>query len=300
MNEERKFFDINVNKYDREKSFAVYRPSSLNQPRSNSVMFVMEKYVGMSAVLDRVKDCLIFWPKEILVPLVIKERHAVILSDAPRKDYNRFFRDNKIEYYPKQEEFEFVQGAMICKGAVIGNDCTIMPGAYVGGEVTCGNNVYIGCGAKLVGHVEIGNNVVIRENTVIGADGLTTDRDEDGSALTMPQFGGVVIGAEVQIGANTVIGRGAIDDTVIGKGCKIDNCCFISHNVILEENVFIVGETLMMGSSKAGRRSYISGNVVVRNKVMIEEGAFVGMGAVVTKDVKRKTIVMGNPAKERQ
>lgn len=300
MNEEKKFFAVNVNQYDKGKKFWVYRPSSLNHPRSNSVMFVMERYIDMAEALERVENCLIFWPKEFPVPEKIKREHAVILSDAPRKDYNRFFRDNNIQYYPGKEDFEIVQGAIICKDAVIGNNCTIMPNAYIGGDVTIGDNTYIGCGTKLVGHVEIGNNVVIRENTVIGADGLTTERDEDGSALTMPQFGGVIIGDGVQIGANTVIGRGAIDNTVIGKGCKIDNCCFISHNVILEENVFVVGETLMMGSSRAGRQSYISGNVVVRNKVMIEEGAFVGMGAVVTKDVNKGTTVMGNPAKERK
>lgn len=300
MNKGKRFFDVNVNKYDNRKNFAVYRPSSLNQPQSDSVMFVMEKYLGMASALEQVEHCLVFWPKGIPAPDEITKKHAVVFSDAPRKDYNRFFRDNGIVYYPKQEDFNLVQGAMICKGAVLGENCTIMPGAYIGGDVALGNNVYVGCGAKLVGHVEIGNDVVIRENTVIGADGLTTEREEDGSALTMPQFGGVVIGDKAQIGANTVIGRGAIDNTVIGKGCKIDNCCFISHNVILEENVFVVGETLMMGSSRAGRQSYISGNAVVRNKVMIEEGAFVGMGAVVTKDVKKKTTVMGNPAKERQ
>lgn len=297
--EGKKYFDINVNKYDREKEFAVYRPSSLNQPQSNSVMFIMEKYVDMASALEKVENCLIFWPKDFPVPAKIKEMHAIIPSDAPRKDYNRFFRDNGIEYYPRPEEFETVQGAVICKNAVIGNNCVIMPGAYIGGEVTLGDNVYIGCGAKLVGHIEIGNDVVIRENTVIGADGLSTERDEDGTALTMPQFGGVIIGDRVQIGANTVIGRGAIDNTIIGKGCKIDNCCFISHNVILGENVFVVGETLMMGSSRAGKQSYISGNVVIRNKVTIGEGAFIGMGAVVTKDVKKETTVMGNPAKER-
>lgn len=295
-----KFFNINVNKYDNEKEFVVYRPSSLNRPQSNSVMFVMEKYIDMAVSLEKVKECLVFWPRNYPVSAAIKERHAVVLSDAPRKDYIRFFHDSGISYYPKNEEFEIVQGALICKGAVIGDNCNIMPGAYVGGETILGNNVYIGCGAKLVGYVEIGNDVVIRENTVIGADGLSTERDEDGSALTMPQFGGVIIGDGAQIGANTVIGRGAIDNTVIGRGCKIDNCCFISHNVILDENVFVVGETLMMGSSYAGKHSYISGNVVVRNKVKIGENALVGMGAVVTKDVNKEAIVMGNPAKERK
>ena len=296
---EKEFFRFNVNKYVTEKDFFVYRPSSLNNPKPHSVMFVMERCIDMTYVLENIDSCLVFYPKGYSITQTILDKHAVVFSDAPRKEYNRFFRDNGITYYPDQEEYRIEQGAMICKGAVIGKNCTIMPGAYLGSEVRLGNNVYIGCGAKLVGYIEIGDNVVIRENTVIGADGLTTERDEDGSALTMPQFGGVVIGDKVQIGANSVIGRGAIDNTVIGKGCKIDNCCFISHNVVLEENVFVVGETLMMGGSTAGRNSYISGNSVVRNKITIGEDAFVGMGSVVTKNVNENEVVMGNPARVR-
>ena len=295
----KEYFSINVNKYDLNKDFFVVRPASLNFPKNNAVMFVMEKYVSMANALDTVKECLVFWPEKYDVPEKLKKRHVFVQSAAPRKEYNRFFKDNRIKYYPKPEEYNIVNGAYISKSAVIGEDCTIMPGAYIGGEVTIGNRVYVGCGTKLVGCIEIGEDVVIRENTVIGADGLTTERDDDGSALTMPQFGGVIIGDRTQIGANTVIGRGAIDNTIIGSGCKIDNCCFISHNVTLEENVFVVGETLMMGSSKAKKNSYISGNVVVRNKVTIGENAFVGMGAVVTKDVENDVTVLGNPAKER-
>ena len=294
------FFSVCVSKYDGEKDFCVFRPSSLNNPKSNSVMFVMDKYVDQADALRKVEKCLVFWPESFDVPEDIRISHAVVLSSAPRKDYNRFFRDNNITYYPPKESFHMIDGAFIADGAIIGKNCIVMPGAYVGGEVSIGDNVYIGCGTKLVGRITIGSNVVIRENAVVGADGLTTDRDDDGSALTMPQFGGVVIGDGVQIGANTVIGRGAIDNTVIGAGSKIDNSCFISHNVSIGENVFIVGETLMMGSSKAEKNAYISGNSVIRNKVTIGENAFIGMGSVVTKDVVSNITVMGNPAKERK
>lgn len=97
--------------------------------------------------------------------------------------------------------------------------------------------------SNFLGEAHVGNNVVIRENTVIGADGLTTDRDENGKALTIPQFGGVILEDDVQIGALTVIERGAIDNTTIKKGSKIDNSCFISHNVTIEEDAFLVYRT---------------------------------------------------------
>ena len=172
-----------------------------------------------------------------------------------------------------------------------------MPGAYIGGEVELGDNCYIGAGARLVGEIHAGNNVVIRENSVVGADGLSTDRDEDGKALTMPQFGGVILGDDVQIGALTVIARGAIDYTIIGRGAKIDNSTFISHNVVLGEDTFVVGETIMFGSSSTGERAFISGNATIRDGRHVGTDAKVGMGAVVVKNVEDGAVVKGNPAK---
>lgn len=190
-----------------------------------------------------------------------------------------------------------VDSAFIADGAVIGERVVIMPGAYIGGEAQIGNDVYIGAGVKIVGEAIIGNRVVIRENTVIGADGLSTDRDEDGRAATMPQFGSVILEDDVQVGANTVIARGAIDSTVIGKGSKIDNQCFISHNVKMGEDTFVVGETIMFGSSSTGKRAYISGNSTIRNGIHVGEQALVGMGSVVVKNVEDRSVVKGNPAR---
>lgn len=295
----KKFFEVNVDKYEADKHFKIFYPSSLNRPRSNSVMFVMKKYLGDAGVLRDVSECLIFWPRGCDISKGIRNHNVVIESEEPRKSYIRFFYENGIINLPQQESYDVVNGAIICKGAQIGQNCVIMPGAYISSETEVGDNTYIGCGTKIVGSAHIGKNVVIRENTTIGADGLSTERDTDGSALTMPQFGGVTIEDRVQIGAGVVIARGAIDDTLIGEGSKIDNSSFISHNVKLGRNVFVVGETIMMGSSKAEDGAYISGNSVIRNKITIGEDAFIGMGSVVTKNIEEGVIVMGNPAKER-
>ena len=248
-------------------------------------------------IRDRVENCLVFWPESVAVPPNIRERHAVCKVAEPHKEFARFFSDNGITYLPKFEEYEVINSAYIAKGAVIGENCKIFPGVYIGSEVTIGDNAYIGSGAKLLGEVCIGNNVVIRENAVIGADGLTTDRDENGKALTIPQFGGVVLEDDVQIGALTVIGRGAIDHTVIKRGSKIDNCCFISHNVQIGEDAFVVGETIMFGSSSLGNQGYISGNATIRDGRHVGSRAKVGMGAVVIRDVDDEAVVIGNPAK---
>ena len=291
------FFNISVNRYDKEKEFNVYRPASLNHPKDSAVMFITPSYMSYMEALLQCRDCLVFWPSHIDVPAEIRDRHAVCLCGDPREEYCRFYRDNKIFYLPENQNYSIVNGAFIADGAKIGRNCRIFPGAYLGCEVELGDEVYIGSGVRLIGRVRVGDRVVIRENTVVGSDGLSTNRDEDGHALTMPQFGGVLIEDDVQIGALTVICRGAIDDTTIHRGSKIDNSCFISHNVQLGEDTFIVGETILCGSSTTGDRSYVSGGATVRDGMRIGSGAMVGLGSVVVKDVADNTIVKGNPAR---
>lgn len=291
-----KLFCVSAAKYAEAYRFEVYRPASLDRPGDHSVMFINEKNAGRIDRIAEVRNCIIFHPTTLEIPRSVKEHNLTIPSEDPRTAYCLFFRENRITYLPKKEKMQCVDGAMIAQTAVIGENSTIMPLAYIGGEVTIGDNVYIGTGAKIVGKVRIGSNVVIRENAVIGADGLSTDRDAEGHAATMPQFGGVRIEDDVQIGALTVIARGAIDDTVISRGSKIDNSSFISHNVFVGEDTFVVGETIMFGGSSTGKQAFISGNSTVRNKVAIGDRATVGMGAVVTKNVENGTVVFGNPA----
>lgn len=293
----KKYFEVNINKYVSEKDFSVFRPASLNKPKDNAVMFISDGYMDHVDAFLKCSNCLVFWPKSHEIPCEIEKRHAVVKCSNSRNGYCSFFRDNKITYYPAVEDFEVINGAYICKTAKVGKNSCILPGAYIGGEVEIGDNCYIGAGTRLVGEVHIGNNVVIRENSVIGADGLSTDRGEDGRALTMPQFGGVIIEDDVQIGALTVIGRGAIDNTILQRGSKVDNSTFISHNVILGEDTFVVGETIMFGSSSTGKQVLISGNSTIRDGRHIGQKAIVGMGSVVVRHVEDEAIVKGNPAR---
>lgn len=293
----KEYFKINASNYVEGKNYYIVRPAAINNPKDNAVMFIGESYMDYADALLKCRDCLVFWPEKITVPDEIDLRHAVVRCENVRNGYCAFFRDNNITYYPPIEEFDVVNGVYIAKTAKIGRNCTILPGAYIGGDVEIGNNCYIGSGARLVGEVHIGNNVVIRENSVIGADGLSTDRDDNGRALTMTQFGGVVIEDDVKIGALTVIARGAIDNTIIKRGSKIDNSSFISHNVVIGEDTFIVGETFMFGSSSTGNQAYISGNCAIRDGRHIGSKTIIGMGSNVVDDIADGKTVKGNPAR---
>lgn len=294
---DREFFCIEASKYDKTKRFQVVRPASLSNPRDNAVMFVTEGFLKYWEAVLTVKECIVIWPENHPVPRELAEKHAVILSKEPRYGFAQFFYENHITYNTMPKPYELRNGVMICQGAQIGEGTIVFPGSYVDSEVKIGKNCYIASGVRIVGNVEIGDDCIIRENTVIGSDGLTTRRNEAGKVITIPQFGGVTIEDNVQIGANSVVCKGAIDNTVIGSGSRIDNCSFISHNVKMGKDTIVVGEVLMMGSSSTGERAYLSGNVVVRDGISIGEDAFVGMGAVVTRDVPKQAIVKGNPAK---
>lgn len=297
MSKLKEFFCIDASKYDKTKQFNVVRPTSILNPKSNGVMFITEGFMKYWKSVLTVDQCIVIWPENHPVPEEVAKRHAVILSEEPRYGFAKFFHENNVTYNTMPKPYQVKDGAMICDGAEIGEGTIIFPGVYVNGDVKIGKNCYIASGVRIVGDVQIGDDCIIRENTVIGSDGLTTRRNEKGKIITIPQFGGVVIEDNVQIGANSVVCKGAIDNTIIGSGSRIDNCSFISHNVRMGRDTIIVGEVLMMGSSSTGDRAYLSGNVVVRDGVSIGEDAFVGMGSVVTKDVPAGVTVKGSPAR---
>lgn len=291
------YFCVNVSKYAEEKDFDVVRPASLAYPKDHAVMFVRESRVPEAVSLESVRECLVFWPETVDVPPAVQERHAVVKCGNPHTEYCLFYRDNHIRSLPEPEEYDVVNGAFIAKAARIGSNVVIMPGSYICGNCTIGDNVYIGCGTTIVGDVQIGNNVVIRENCVIGTDATTTDRIPSGEVVSMPQFGNVIIEDDVLIGAFTVIARGAIDSTVLRRGCRTGMGACIGHNTDIGEDSIVVGGAIMAGSSSLGKQSMVSFNASIRNFAHVGDYVTVGMGSVVTKDVPDGVTVKGNPAR---
>lgn len=292
-----KLFCISITKYCTDKDFNVFYPASMDKPKNNSVMFLTKKFGHKINNLLNIKDSLIYIHDSLNIPNEVSRNNVFLPVSDPRLEYCRFFYENNITNLPPQEDYDFTKGAFISKTAQVDSSVIVMPGAYISGQTIIGAGSYIGAGTKLIGRITIGKSVQIRENTVIGADALSTDRDANGEAITMPQFGGVIIKDNVRIGSNSVIARGAIDDTIIEEGCRLDNCSYISHNVILGRHTYIIGGTVMFGSSQTGERVYVSGNSTIRNNILIGNDSSVGMGAVVTRSVKDRTTVFGNPAK---
>ena len=140
------------------------------------------------------------------------------------------------------------------------------------------------------------NGCVIKSGAVLGGAGFGYERDSDGNLFRFPQIGQLIIGDYVEVGANTCIDCGALSDTVIGHHTKINNLCHIAHNNKIGNNVIITGCVNISGSNKIEDNVWIAPNASVRGWVHIGNGATIGMGAVVVKDVPANEIWVGNPA----
>jgi len=146
----------------------------------------------------------------------------------------------------------------IGKNVTIGKDSMIYPGVVIGDNARIGNNTIIYPNTVIYPGVIIGHHVVIHSGCIIGADGFGIAND-DGKWLKIPQIGSVIIGDDVEIGANTTVDRGALEDTIIENGVKIDNQVQIGHNVIIGKNTAIAGCVAIAGSTRIGERCMIGG-----------------------------------------
>ena len=145
--------------------------------------------------------------------------------------------------------------------------------------------------------VKLGINVTIHENCTIGTEGFGFVKDEDGKWLHIPHSGGLVIGDNVEIFAGTNIDRGTVNNTVIGKGTKIDHHCHIGHNVQIGENCVITAKVVIGGSTQIGNNVWIGPNSTILNKISIGDDVYIGSQTNVIKSVKSGDVVVGNPAR---
>ncbi|MBX9905230.1 MAG: UDP-3-O-(3-hydroxymyristoyl)glucosamine N-acyltransferase [Burkholderiales bacterium] len=175
-------------------------------------------------------------------------------------------------------------GAVIEAGVTLGKNCSIGAGTCLGAGVEVGEGgmlypnvtVYHGC--------KLGKRVIIHAGAVIGADGFGIAMD-DGRWLKVPQIGRVVIGDDVEIGANTTIDRGAIDDTVIEDGVKLDNQIQVGHNVRIGAHTAIAACVGIAGSSRIGRLCRIGGASGIAGHLTITDNVEISAHTLVTKSI---------------
>lgn len=218
-------------------------------------------------------------------------------------------------FYPAKKYNAYkASNAKIHSAAIIGKDCHISEGVFIGDNVKIGDNVYIGPNTVISNDASIGDNCIIHSlvsikyafigNNCILHDGVRIGQDGFGFApnynklhVKIPQVGAVVIEDEVEIGANTCIDRGAINNTIIKKGTKIDNLVQIGHNVQIGENCFLGGQVGISGSTILEDKVAIAGQSGLAPHIKIQEGAQIAPKSGVFRNVSKNTVVMGSPTR---
>jgi len=233
----------------------------------------------------------------------------LLLSDDPYRAYAKVAR----AFYPLprptpgihpsafvDDSASLGQGCQIEAGAVIGakaelgNNCVIGPNAVIGPGVVLGDETRIGPGAS-ISCALVGAYTIIHDGARVGQDGFGFAMGSEGH-LKVPQLGRVIIGDDVEIGANTTIDRGAGPDTVIGDGCRIDNLVQIAHNVQMGRGCVIVAQVGISGSTRLDDFVIIGGQAGLTGHLHLGAGAKVAANSGVMRNVGPGEAVGGSPA----
>ena len=261
------------------------------------------------------KKSLEYIPGSTASAFIVKEgikdlKKSMLISDNPRFVFARALEILHVSpYKPSGVSNKAVMGDNAVLGenisihplAYIGNNVslgarvTISPGAYIGDKVSIGDDSIIYPNVTIKENVTIGKKVIIHSGTVIGSDGFGYIHDKSGH-YKIPQIGGVVIEDNVEIGSNVTIDRATTGNTIIGNGSKIDNLTHLAHNVKLGKNCIIIAQVGISGSVDIGDGVILAGQVGVSDHVRIGSNVKVGAKSGIVKDIPEDQVFSGIPA----
>jgi UDP-3-O-[3-hydroxymyristoyl] glucosamine N-acyltransferase len=275
-----------------------------------------KKIKGVSSIKDAREDELSFCyhEGEKGVSLISKSNAGVILCKMsmeglvhPKSGAQAFFFldnprlvfvqiTNKL-YNKKKTIVGISPHSVISETAKIGSHCYIGDYVVVGDNCEIGDNTIIYDRVSLVQNCHIGNNCIVQPGVTMGADGFAFERHPTGELERFPHLGGVKLGNNVEICANTNIARGSLSDTIIGDGTKIDAMVQIAHNVVIGTNSEVTTGTIIGGSTSIGNMCWTGLNSTLKDNIKIGNNVLIAAGAVVIHDVQDGDIVAGVPAK---
>lgn len=185
---------------------------------------------------------------------------------------------------------------MVGDNSTVGEGTQLRAGAKIGDRVTIGRNCVLHPNTTVYDGCTIGDNVILHAGVVIGADGFGYVKDENGEHIKFPQIGTVVIENDVEIGANSCIDRGALGETRIGEGTKIDNLVQVGHNVNIGKRCVIAGMAGISGSVTIEDDCVIAGQAGLSDHVRLMSGAVIGaQAAVLPGKIVRPGVWFGTP-----
>lgn len=232
----------------------------------------------------------------LICPDTVAEGHSaaiVVGSPHPKVAFSlvvdRFFPDLTRLAWPEAD-------VRIHPSASVSASAQLAPGVTIGAGCVIRERVLIGPNSCLA-NTTVHDDVVVGCNCSIGLPGFGYDRAPSGDWVRFPHVGRVVIESTVEIGSNVCIDRGALGETRIERGAKIDNLVHIAHNVVVGRGALVIANAMIAGSARIGANAWVAPSVSVLNQLDVGAGATLGIGAVVIRNVDPNATVVGNPAK---
>ena len=220
-----------------------------------------------------------------------------IIADDPYVAYAKIsslFAKHRNPYSEKPTSHYIHESSEVHESAVIG------PNVYIGPECKIGKNSIVHANSSLVMNVEIGENTIIHFNSILGSDGFGYAPHKD-DYIKIEQLGKLIVGDNVEIGAGCTIDRGAIDNTEIHNGVKLDNQVHIAHNVILGENSAIAASCAIAGSTTIGKNLQMGGLSGILGHLKITDNVLIGAHTLITKSIDKPGNYVGiMPAQEQK
>lgn len=279
--------------------------ATMEQARENDICFFYDKKAKAKAAEIKAAACVTTAELAKFVP----ENVIVLISSNPKLAFLKLNSRLYSEFQPKPD---IASSARISPSAIIGQNSYIGEHVVIGENVKIGENCIIEAGVVINKACQIGNNCRIGSNATIsfclmGNDcyiysGARIGLDGFGFMMIagkhkrIPQVGRVIIGNDVEVGANTCIDRGALDDTIIGDGCRMDNLVQIAHNDKLGRGCIMVGQSGIAGSCTFGDYVVCGGQTGIADHINIGSGAQIAGQSGVMRDVEPGAVLMGYPA----
>ncbi len=207
---------------------------------------------------------------------------------------------------------------IVSKNAEIGDGTKVLGNSYIGAGVKIGTNCFFHAGVNIGDRVQVGNKVILHHGVSLGADGFSfvtenpnnieqarqggeiKDQKVEQVIFKIPSIGSVIIGNNVEIGANAAIDRGTIENTIIGDDTKIDDLVMIGHNCRIGKGCLIVSQVGIAGSCVIGDRVVLAGQAGLADHIEIGADSIVAAKAGVSKSFPEKSIIIGTPAVPRK
>lgn len=262
-----KFLNLKISK----NGIVVSNICSYVHPRERSLLFINNNKMPV----EHLKGCIIFCPKDYDL---FQGENVLLKVNDPKFAFSKI-----ISQFARRK---FKQG-FIHSNVEIGEGCVIGDYVSIGAGTKIMNNVVISPG------VCIGSSCYIKSGAVIGEEGFGMVLNDCGMPERVLHLGSVLIGDHVEIGSNCTIASGSIDDTRIENFVKIDDQVHVAHNCIIHSGAIITAGVVLSGGVEVGSRAWIGPNSTIIQRTKIGEKALIGIGGVVTSDIKSSQTVMG-------